>query len=194
MEQISIHHLPDFSELEGFHSGIPEIDRFIVTGLKDCINSHLCIPYGCYDSNGNIIAFFALSFDSLDLDSDDKFDLRNGYSFAQIPELPKNYEIFWEKSRYPALEITYFAVKKNMQRQGIGTSILNAITSMAKQQKVAGCQFITVNALHLPTYSAVGFYRSFGFSRYGNIANIEDIVPMYYTLYHNSKSVTEVFL
>ena len=45
MEQISIHHLPDYSDLEGFHSGIPEIDSFIVTGLKDCIDSHLCIPY-----------------------------------------------------------------------------------------------------------------------------------------------------
>ncbi len=34
MDQISIHHLPDFSELEGFHSGISEIDSFIVTGLN----------------------------------------------------------------------------------------------------------------------------------------------------------------
>ena len=50
MEQISIHHIPDFSELEGFHSGIPEIDRFIVTGLKDCVNIHLCIPYGLLPS------------------------------------------------------------------------------------------------------------------------------------------------
>mgnify|MGYP003290877899 CR=1 FL=1 len=183
MDQISIHHLPDFSELEGFHSGISEIDSFIVTGLKACIDSHLCIPYGCYDSNGNIIAFFALSFDSLDLDSEDKYDLRNGYSFASPPFLPPNYEIFWEKTRYPALEITYFAVRKEWQRQGIGTSILKAIVKMARNQNIAGCQFITVNALHLNYYSAIGFYRSFGFSRYGNIAVPNDIVPMYFTLY-----------
>lgn len=184
MEQISIHHLPDYSDLEGFHSGIPEIDSFIVTGLKGCIDSHLCIPYGCYDSQGSLIAFFALSFDALDLVADDKYDLRHGYSFASTPALPSNYEMFWYKSRYPALEITYFAVRKDLQRQGIGTSILNAIVSMAKKQTVAGCQFITVNALHLPDYSAVGFYRSFGFSRYGDIAIISDIVPMYYTLYY----------
>ena len=183
MKQINIHHLPDYSELEGFHSGIPDIDRFISTGLKDCIDSHLCIPYSCYDSDGNLIAFFALSFDSLDLDSDDKYDLRNGYSFASIPNIPQNYDVFWEKSRYPSLEITYFAVRKDLQRQGIGTSILKAITQMARKQTVAGCQFLTVNALHLHNYSAVGFYRSFGFSQYGNIAITSDIVPMYCTLY-----------
>ena len=137
MEKISIHHLPDFSELEGFHSGVTVIDKFIENGLDKCITSRMCVPYGCYNSDGLLIAFFALSFDALDLDSGDKYDLRHGYSIATTPALPQGYDIFWEKARYPAIEITYFAVLKNYLRQGIGTSILNAIVGMANSQRLA---------------------------------------------------------
>lgn len=177
---LHIRQLKDAAELVGFTCGIMQMDRFVKDGFRYCVESHLCTPYGCYDDAGKLVAFFALSFDALDLDSDDKEDLRNS---SETPHLPCGYDVFWEKSRYPALEITYLAVAEQFQRKGIGYAIFDAIVTKARTQNLAGCQFITVNALHAKEYSAVGFYYKCGFVRYGSLVVMNDIVSMYFTLY-----------
>lgn len=189
-QKLKIKLLKDLSALDGFSCGIPLMDNFIHKGFSNCVYSHLCTPYACYDECGGLVAFFALSFDALDLDDDDKDDLKEGFSQTS-PSLPEGYDIFWEKSRYPALEITYLAVSTNMQHKGIGYAVFDAIVEHARRQTVAGCQFITVNALYLPDYSAVDFYYKCGFSRYGNLATTSDIVPMFYTLYPEERTMED---
>lgn len=182
MAGLSIRHLTDLSELTNFRCGIALMDDFIHSGFTNCVTSKLCVPYGCYDETNQLVAFFALSFDALDLDLDDKEDLKQGIS-SDKPILPEGYDQFWGKSRYPAMEITYLAVSKERQHNGIGSSVVEAIADKARTQGIAGCQFLTVNALNVSGYSAVGFYSSIGFSRYGNISQVSDIVPMFYTLF-----------
>lgn len=177
---LRIKQLKDIAELDGFTCGVTQMDSFVKDGFQNCVDSHLCIPYGCYDDDDRLLAFFALSFDALDLDSDDKTDLKES---TDTPQLPKGYDVFWEKSRYPSLEITYLAVAEQVQRKGIGYAIFDAIVTKAKTQTLAGCQFITVNALHTKEYSAVDFYYKCGFVRYGNLALANDVVSMFYTLF-----------
>lgn len=80
-------------------------------------------------------------------------------------------------------EITYLAVSEECQHIGIGSTIVKAIAEKARSQSIAGCQFLTVNALNISGYSAVAFYSNLGFSHYGNICQTSDVVPMFYTLF-----------
>lgn len=60
-----------------------------------------------------MVAVFALSFDSLDLDSDDKEELQMGISTTGTPNIDWNYkDTFYAKPRYPALDIADLAVQK----------------------------------------------------------------------------------
>ena len=72
------------------------------------------------------------------------------------------------KPRYPALEIAYLAVDKNYHKSGLGKIIVEAIVQKAQKQDLAGCQFITVEALNTQEYNAVGFMISV-VSRLANI-------------------------
>ena len=65
-----------------------------------------------------------ISFDSLDLDSDDKEELQAGLSSAGTPDVDWNYEdTFYSKPRYPALDIAYLAVQQKWRGMGIGDFI-----------------------------------------------------------------------
>ena len=173
----------DISALEGFECGVNLMDSFIKNGLLDCIVSHYCVLYGCYNSDDILVGFVALSADSVTLDADDKDDLQKGYSDTPAPNLPNTYDVFWQKIKYPAIEIAYLAVAKQFRGKGIGSFIVESVCEKARSQSFVGCQFITVNALYTSEYNAVGFYSRLHFARYGNIVVSSDIVPMYRTLY-----------
>lgn len=112
-----------------------------------------------------VVAVFALSFDSLDLDSDDKDELETGMASTGTPEVDWNYkDIFYAKPRYPALDIAYLAVQKKWRNKHIGRYIIKTIAEQARTQTFAGCQFLTVEALATGEYSAVGFYQRCGFT------------------------------
>ncbi|MCC8114294.1 MAG: GNAT family N-acetyltransferase [Bacteroidales bacterium] len=162
---LSIHPMHDLSALKNFECGIPKMDAFIQNSLHLSIENHYCLPYACEDEQGKLVAFFALSFDSLSLDEDDKADLALDLDIKGYPIESRYSETFYGKSRYPALEIAYLAVSKEYRKSGIGSTLLNAIFDIAKSQRVAGCQFITVEALVTNEYSAVGFYAKSGFSQ-----------------------------
>ena len=131
-----------------------------------------------------VVALFALSFDSLDLDTDDKDEMMAGTSLTSIPQISNEYEdIFLNKPHYPALDIAYLAVKQDMQGQGIGQLIIEAIHQRAQQQDFAGCQFLTVEALKIPGYSAVRFYEKCGFSPCEYPNPNKNTLRMYRTLY-----------
>lgn len=175
--------LKDFSCLNDFYSGVDVMDSFIRGDFRLSVENHFCVPYASW-YRGELVAVFALSFDSLDLDSDDKEDLQSGLSIAGTPDVDYNYQdTFYAKPRYPALDIAYLAVQKKWRGQGIGNFIVKEIALEAREQTFAGCQFLTVEAYATKEYSAVGFYERCGFTPSELKKPYKDTLRMYMTLY-----------
>lgn len=136
------------------------------------------------NNSENTIVFYALNFDSLDLDEDDKMDSKSGISSAETPNIDEEYEdMFWNKQHYPAMEISYLAVNQEHRHQGHGKAMIQDIIERVRRQTLAGCQFLTVHALSTQSYSSVDFYNKQGFSpcEYPNPA--KDTCRMYRYLY-----------
>ena len=148
----------DASVLSEFNCGLDVMDRFIHSGLQWCIDYHYCVVYAVKDSE-EIVGVVALGCDKLELDSSDKEELQMG--FFPKPDIDFNYQdTFWAKSSYPAIEITYLAVREDKRRYGIGEYIIEAVAQRALDSRfnMAGCQFLTVEAYNRGNASAVGFY------------------------------------
>lgn len=176
--------LTDLNELAGFRCGIKKMDNFIRNGLADSVNNNYCRPYGVYDDEGELVAFFAISFDCLELSIDFKEDLRDGFAETELPQIfgsPYG-ETFLSKLHYPALEITYLAVREDRQHMGIGEACVDVIINMANEQTMAGCIFLTVDALIIPEYSAVGFYRKCHFTQAEDRKPYKETLRLYYAL------------
>ena len=180
---MEIRPIDHIEELKDFCCGIQVMDNFIHSGIANSVENHYCIPYALYDDK-TILAFFALSFDSLELDSDDKEELQTGISSAGTPNVTFDYQAtFFAKPRYPSMDIAYLAVSKDCRGKGIGSTIMDYIIELARNQTLAGCQFLTVEALAIAEYSAVGFYYSCGFAPAEVKKPYKDTIRMFYTLY-----------
>ncbi len=182
-QDVRISLLTDFGKVHSFHSGVRQMDSFIQNRLELSSNNHYCSTYEV-ESQGVLIGIFALSFDSLDLDLDDKDELMHGISSAYSPSVDYDYQgTFWAKPRYPSLDIAYLAVHKDWRGKGIGRLLIDAISEKARSQKFAGCQFLTVEALKTVEYSAVSFYTKCGFAACEFPNPNKDTLRMYRTLY-----------
>lgn len=158
VNSLTIRPLEDATLLANFHCGIQAMDDFIHSGLNESIRNHYCNSYSV-SLGSELVAMFALGFDSLELDSDSLEEMTDGINIGNKPNLSKGYvDTFLSKHHYPALEIAYLAVDKKYRSKGIGKAIVNAIADMAQQQKIAGCMFLTVEAYIEKGYSAVPFY------------------------------------
>ena len=134
------------------------MDKFIHSNLQWCIDYHYCVVYAVKESD-EVVAIVALGCDKLELGVSDKEEIRMG--FFPKPEIDFNYqETFWAKSSYPAIEITYLAVRKDKHHLGIGEFVVEAVAQRALDSRfnMAGCQFLTVEAYSRGENSAVGFY------------------------------------
>lgn len=180
--ELRVKELQDASSLSSFSCGIPAMDNFIHSNLTLSVIHNYCKLFSVIDVNNTIVAMFALSFDSLRLDFDDKDDLQQDFSSTSSPTLESEYEeTFWCKAHYPALEIAYLAVAKEYQHQHLGKDIIELIIEKAKTQSIGGCQFITVEAYCTKEYSAVGFYTRCGFAQVDLVAKY-DTIRMYRNL------------
>lgn len=180
---LSSEKISDFHCLESFCSGVEAMDSFIQRDFKLSVENHYCNAYGVWYKE-ELVAIYALSFDSLDLDTDDKEELETGISIAGMPSIDWNYrDTFYAKPRYPALDIAYLAVKKEYRGNSVGLSIVEMIAAQARAQSFAGCQFLTVEALATSEYSAVGFYEKCGFSANEIKKPYKDTLRMFRTLY-----------
>ena len=178
--------ITDFRCLEAFCSGVEAMDRFIQGDFRLSVENHYCTAYGVWYKE-ELIAIYALSFDSLDLDIDDKYELESGMSLTGTPSIDQNYrDTFYAKPRYPALDIAYLAVRKEYRGNGIGQSIIEMIAERARVQSFAGCQFLTVEALATNEYSAVRFYEQCGFTANEVRKPYKDTLRMFRTLYANT--------
>jgi GNAT superfamily N-acetyltransferase len=183
MERLTINRMESMEELKNFFCNIPQMDKFIHDGgLEASIKNNYCKAYTVRNETKELVAFFALSFDSLRLDTDDIEDLQNGWSDTSTPQpSPDYFETFWSKTHYPAIEISYLAVDKKYQRLHIGEHIIAKIEEKARSQNLAGCQFLTVGALVLPNYSAVPFYTACNFAKLDPTPTNE-VLRMYHNL------------
>ena len=139
------------------------MDRFIHSGLQWCIDYHYCVVYAIKESD-EIVAVVALGCDKLELDTTDKEELQLG--FFPKPDISYDYQdTFWAKSSYPAIEITYLAVREDKRGLGIGEYIIEAMGQrvLDSRYNMAGCQFMTVEAYSKGNASAVGFYHKCDF-------------------------------
>lgn len=182
MEHLNICPLDNLDVLLDFNCGVDKMDTFIHEGLKQSVENAYCKVYGVYNSDKLLVAFFALSFDALQLDEEDVDDLQQGWSGTTVPDLTPQYiDTFWSKVRYPAIEIAYLAVAKGYRNKNIGRSLIESIAQMARSQNMAGCQFLTVDALATKEYSAVGFYSKCHFASAEPVP-VRDTMRMYYNL------------
>ena len=186
-EEYRIEHLTDFEELAEFYTGKEKMDDFLHYNLQNCEESHYCHVFAVrLKSNDALVAIFALAFDSVDIDSDDFDDMRIGAAGTELPAVNYNFrEQFEQKYTYPALEIAYLAVDKKFQKMHLGSALIEEIASMARNQKIAGCVFLTVKAWHTSDYSAVEFYEKHQFAKLTPVPQM-DVWPMYRTIWPQS--------
>ena len=183
LNELRVKPLEDFHCLNTFSSGIEAMDTFIRSDFRLSVENHYCSAY-IVKHQEDIVAVFALSFDSLDLDTDDKEELQTGMSSTGSPDIDWNYkDTFYAKPRYPALDIAYLAVQEQWRGRGVGSLLLNTIAEQARNQSFAGCQFLTVEALATSEYSAVGFYSRCGFTPNELKKPYKDTLRMFRTLY-----------
>jgi GNAT superfamily N-acetyltransferase len=183
--------ITDFHCLETFCSGVEAMDIFIQGDFRMSVENHYCSAYGVWYKD-ELVAIYALSFDSLDLDFDDKEELETGISSTGTPDIDWNYkETFYAKPRYPALDIAYLAVRKEYRGNRVGQSIVELIAEKARSQTFAGCQFLTVEALATSEYSAVGFYQRCGFTANEVRKPYKDTLRMFRTLYANEEEYVD---
>ncbi|MBO7417490.1 MAG: GNAT family N-acetyltransferase [Bacteroidaceae bacterium] len=175
--------LTDFQCLNTFSSGVESMDKFIRGDFRLSVENHYCQAY-VVKLEEDVVAIFALSFDSLDLDPDDKEELQSGFSSTASPDIDYDYqEIFYAKPRYPAMDIAYLAIQEKWKGKHIGDFLIKQIADLARRQTLAGCQFLTVEALATKEYSAVGFYERCGFSPNEVKKPYKDTLRMYMALY-----------
>lgn len=117
--------------------------------------------YCCIDkSNGEIIALFTLSNDSIALSSlTAKEEFIEEVASMGIEE---EYEdVFRLQTSFPAINIGHLAVRKDLRGYGVGCKVIAFVLNTFSGTIPAGCQFITVDALNNPDTNA--FYVRNGF-------------------------------
>ena len=178
---VTIECLRDAESLRSFRCGVTRMDDFIQSGLRLSIEHHFCQVYVVKD-NDDLVALFALSFDSLEIDFEDKVDIVEGrVGDMRLSEEYK--EVFFSKTHYPALGLTYLAVDENFQGRGWGKWIVEAIVEKARSQTFAGCQFLAVDALIGEGNNTIPFYTQCGFIPSENPSPLKDTRRMFRALY-----------
>lgn len=148
-----------------FKCGIEPIDKFIEdkkNGLDKFIKLHLSNLWIVFEDN-EAVALFALSKDAIVLNSEDIHNIENDNQDVSSFVSPDDEEKFWEKERFPAIEIDYLAVRKDKRNANIGTLIINAISERAATDELSATIFLTVEAYDTKEYSAVNFYKKCNF-------------------------------
>lgn len=155
----------DTSTLFDFESGVEPIDKFIKNkekGLEKFIKLRLSNLWVVFE-RGEAVALFALSKDAIMLNNEDRRNIEQDKDKASALVPSGNEEKFWEKERFPAIEIDYLAVRKNKRNVHLGTLIIDAISERALEDELSATMFLTVEAYDTKDYSAVEFYKKCGF-------------------------------
>nr|WP_320160471.1 GNAT family N-acetyltransferase [uncultured Methanoregula sp.] len=147
-------------DLSGFHSSEPELDEFLkedaFVNQNDLISVTRLVFW-----NGNLIGFFTLVNESIEVRAVEACDREESYHFR----------------KYPALKIARLATHSDYERFGVGRSMLRKIFTISiSLSRYVGCRIITVDSKH----SAVEFYKKFAFKQ--AIRMPGETVPLYLDL------------
>ena len=165
---LDIRRADDTSALFDFKCGVKSMDDFIhdkENGLDKFIKLRLSKLWIVYE-NEKAVAFFALSKDALMLNNEDRRTIERGKDKSTALVTPEDSDKFWNKEKYPAIEIDYLAVCKEKRidpEEHLGTVIIQKIAQLAAADKLSATMFLTVEALDTKEYGAVKFYRNCDF-------------------------------
>ncbi len=169
-KQLRFERIDDISILSNFFCGVEKMDIFIhdlESGLQSFIVKHSDSETYIARIGEHIVGLFSIMKSNVEFDDEDKDDMILG--IAHKPEIAYENPDYLQQNRFfEALEIAYLAIDKDWQHRGIGTNIISAIAQRAIQL-IDNCQFLIVNAYHDTDYSAVGFYKAYGFEIYSPI-------------------------
>jgi len=139
------------TKIESFESGDEDLNGFLLNDAKDYLSSLLSVTY-ILKTDTDTVAYYCLSNDKLSQQSDEKS------IWNKINRLISNKK---RRKSYPAVKIGRLAVSKKFANMGIGTMIIDIITTLYENSSLqhAGCRFITVDAYK----NALSFYEKNGF-------------------------------
>ena len=143
--------------LNGFECGIPVMDEFIRTQLDDLLsNDPRYSLYVVRNDGADIVAFFVISIGAFVDNKGEYADLPFGKPWGYMDEDSELRSCL----RYPTLEIDYLAVRKDCRNNGIGHQVVLELIGLATERDMF---FLTVDAYHDASYSAIPFYEKQGF-------------------------------
>lgn len=158
--------------LQDFYCGVPKMDSFIRDGLCYILKDPKYNFYIVRNDDNDIVAMFVYS---------DGVVIREKNEFHEIIDTGSPYAIFEggyivDKICYYTLEIDYLAVQEEYRNQGIGSTIIAQLAHLAQS---LGKHFLTVDAFHEPTYSAIPFYEKNQFIAVEDYKETQDTMRMF---------------
>ena len=181
--ELDIKRADETSALSDFYCGIESMDIFIhdkENGLEKFIRMRLSNLWIVYEKD-KAVAFFALSKDALMLNNEDRRMIERDEEKKEALVQQGNEEKFWEKEKFPAIEIDYFAVckeKREAKDDHLGTFLIDSIAQMGAEDELSSTLFLTVEALDTREYSAVDFYRRCDFEFSDKARNKDNYLQM----------------
>lgn len=134
-----------------FNCGDPDLNDFFTNDSIVSDKQLLSVTYLALDENGEGIAFFSVSNDSVKKESSDIAKNR----WRNISPQQKRF------SSMPAVKIGRLATRDDLQGQGIGSEVMDFIKFWFTQGNKTGCKFILVDAYN--DTRVLQFYKDNGF-------------------------------
>ncbi len=140
-------------EIAEFDCGNDDLNDFFLRDWKEGCNQLISVTYSA-SKDGEIVGYFCVSNDAIR-----KKDITvRGNRRRLLSRLARNKQY----NSLPAVKIGRFATVKGLQRNGIGTEILDIIKFLFIDRNKTGCRFIIVDALN--DEKILKFYQKNDFS------------------------------
>jgi len=152
-KHLNLQILSDKTDLQSFDCGDDDLNDFLVNNAYQSMIRRMSLTYVLKEEY-KVVAYFSLLFDKIS-----KEDTRNTTSFVEFKSNKGLIDEGKDFKSYPSLKIGRLGVDKNSQKNQYGHLILDYVKSLALNQQLAGCRFITVDAYR----TAFAFYEKNGF-------------------------------
>lgn len=153
-----------------FDCGDADLNDFLLTDAKPAGSTLLATTY-LIEFEGGTRAFFSLSNDKIsyeDCDSNRRFKKLFQSKLAKSKQFKS----------YPAVKIGRFAIDLTMQKNGLGTKLLDYIKGSFVNNNKTGCMYITVDAYR----QSLAFYSKNDFVFLNSNDEGQETRLMYYDL------------
>lgn len=149
--------------LSSFYCGNKTMDSFIHDELQDYLNMGSCQLF-VVKEHDCIVGMFCLELSNLTLSETAKNNMIGGKKpMPNVPSASPN-DYYWLKPTYEATEITYLAIQKERQHNGLGSFLVECIMEKVTQNDEFKGDYVIVRALNEEDYSAIPFYQKCRFT------------------------------